>query len=115
MAQDGARIPDDFKIIHHALDSQIFHIFGTELVTLQRSDGEARRMACKVEVGTFRFQAGVGDTDDNLAAPSATDVINGTGSVQFVVADGIFYLSRNNIMSIQGEGGSDILTFWFLP
>ncbi len=114
MSFEGARTPDDTKVPVHAIDSQIFHMFGTELVTLQRADGAARTMVCKVEVGSFRVQVGVGDTDDNLDAPAATEVVNGTGSVQFVVTDGIFYLSRANLMSFQGEVASDIFTYWFI-
>lgn len=114
MSFEGARIPDDFKVPVHAIDSQIFHMFGVELITLARVTDEPRTMVCKVETGSFRIKIGVGDTDDALAAPTETDVENGGGSVQFVVTDGIFYLSRANVMSFQGEGASDILTFWFI-
>ena len=111
---DGARPPHDGAIVVHALDSQIFQAFGTELVTLERAEGARRRIACKVEVGAFRFKVGFGDTDDVLAVATVPDHEVGDGSVAFVVADGIFYLSRPNIMTFQGVGGSDVMSYWFI-
>lgn len=111
---NGARKPDDTKVPVHALNDQIYSIFGQELVVLNKAEGGARTMVLKVEVGSFRFLVGAGDTDDNMAAPSETDVVAGGQSMQFVVADGIQYLSRPNQLAIQGEGGSDILTYWFI-
>lgn len=113
----GARKPHDTGVPIHALSDQIFAAFGTELISLDRTGAEIgadKIMACKIEVGSFRFKVGFGDSDDDFAAPAETDVTAGNQSVQFAVADGIFYLSRNNIMSFQGEGASDIMTYWFL-
>lgn len=110
----GARPAEHGAVPVHALNDQIYSIFGAELVVLSKAESDARLMAIKVEVGSFRFKVGIGDTDDNMAAPTETDVVNGLQSMQFVVADGIQYLSRNSEMTIQGESGSDILTYWFV-
>jgi hypothetical protein len=112
----GARKPTGITV--HALSDQIFAAFGTELVTLDRTGaniGGDKIVACKIEVGSFRFKVGAGDSDDEMA-PVATpgDHVDGIQSVQFAVADGIFYLYRNNVMSVQGEGASDIMTYWFV-
>ena len=113
----GARPPSAENAVRvTALDSQLFHAFGTELVTLQKTGLIARGIiACKVEVGAFRFRAGLIDSADNLTVPVAADHIVGDGSVLFAIADGVFYLSRPEFLVIQGTGASDILTYWFLP
>ncbi len=114
----GARTPENAnEVTVHALDSQIFSAFATELVNLAKGTGIGTPsiMACKVEVGTFRFKLGPGDTDDDLAIPTTEDHTDGSGSVAFVPADGIFYLSRPQILTFQGTGGSDVMSYWFIP
>ncbi len=114
----GARPPlGDRGVPVHAIDDQIYSIFGVELVVLNHVVGVDSRkvIALKVEVGSFRIKVGVGDTDDDLAVPTETDVASGNQSIQIIPGDGILYFSRNDNMSIQGEGASDILTYWLLP
>lgn len=113
----GARTPTgNTDIPTYAIDDQIYSIFGQELVVLQRNPADGRsRIAVKVEVGTFRMGVGVGDTDDDLAAPTETDVTAGGQTIQLKITDGIMVFSRNTHMKFQGEAGSDILTFWLLP
>jgi len=112
----GARTPSgEHAIPITAISDQLFHAFGQELIQLQRTVDADRIIAMKVEVGSFRIKVDIGDTDDDLAAPGATDVTAGAGSLQIIPSDGIVYFSRNEHMSIQGEGASDILTFWYLP
>lgn len=111
---NSARPPDDTKVPVHALTDQIYSIFGQEQVVLSKAAGQGRTMVFKVEVGTFRFKVGTGDTANDMAAPTETDVTAGAQSVQFAVADGLQYLSRPDELTIQGEGASDILTYWFI-
>jgi len=112
----GARAPTGESAISvTALTDQLFHAFGQELIQLQRTNDDDRIIAVKVEVGSFRVKVGVGDTDDDLAAPTESDVVAGAGSLQLIPGDGILYFSRNEHMSLQGEGASDICTFWYLP
>jgi hypothetical protein len=110
----GARPPLGQGVPVTAIDDQIYAAFGTELVTLTAPSGRGT-IAMKVETGTFRLKNGAGDTDDDLAAPTATDVSAGNQSLQLKTTDGIVYMSMPDVLTVQGEAGSDILTFWFLP
>lgn len=95
------------------LEDTLRSAFGQELVTLQKP-ADRRKIAFKVETGSFRMKPGVGDTDDSLAAPTAADHI-GLSSIAFTTTDGVVVMQMPSVLTIQGVGASDILTYWFLP
>lgn len=95
-----------------AIPDKIFSLVGTNPAVIERPDNY-RTLVFKVEVGAFRIR--VAEITDSLDPPDITDQVSGEGTVSFTPVDGVVVLQAPTLLSLQGQSGSDILTYWWLP